>query len=98
MQICTVSSITKRGDLDSILKKCIKEEDVDQQPLYVDDIDECIKCKWCPTWSGSQLVKRVNQHCKRDRSHSKARSRENGQSQSELQGVQDIRSFLSQNS
>ena len=58
-------------DLDSRLAKCHQEDQIDEQPLYVDDADDAIKCAWCPGWSGSQ-VKRVNQHCKRDKSHLKA--------------------------
>ena len=76
------------------LEKCHKE-DVEPQPLHIDSIDECIKCKWCPNWAGSQ-VKRVNQHCKRDKCHLKARSREKEETQTEL-GVQYIRSFFATN-
>ena len=47
-------------DLDGRLKKCVQEENVETQPLYIDIADECIKCNWCPSWSGSQEVKRVN--------------------------------------
>ena len=74
-------SVTDLSALYKSLKKCHKE-DVDPQPLYIDSIDECIKCKWCPNWAGSQQVKGVNQHCKRDKCHLKARSREKGETQS----------------
>ena len=50
-------------DFDKAIEKCHKEE-TEEQPLYVDAGEECIKCKWCPEWKGSQQVKRVNQHCK----------------------------------
>ena len=85
--------ITDLSALYKPLEKCSKE-DVDPQPLYIDSID---KCKWCPNWAGSQQVKRVNQHCKRDKCHFKAHSREKGEMQTELEGVQDIRSFFATN-
>ena len=80
-------------DLNKRLKKCYKEIDIEIQPLYIDREEECY---WCPAWNGSQLVKRVNQHCKRDKSHMKAHMKAMGHSISdtELQGVQDIRTFF----
>ena len=80
--------------LDERLKKCFQEE-VEDQPLYIDIPDECIKCTWCPSWSGSQEVKRVNQHCKRDKCHAKAGMKLMGGGQdNDLHGMQDIRQFL----
>ena len=46
--------------LDERLKKCFNEDNVECQPLYIDNVDECIKCTWCPAWPGSQEVKWVN--------------------------------------
>ena len=41
-----------------------------------------------------QEVKRVNQHCKRDKSHQKARMKLMGHSDDSLHGMQDIRDFF----
>ena len=81
-------------DLDGRLKKCVQEENVETQPLYIDIADECIKCNWCPSWSGSQEVKRVNQHCKRDKCHTKARMKLMGVEDNILHGMQDNRQFF----
>ena len=84
----------KTVDLSDRLKKCV-QEDIESQPLYIDVADECIKCNWCPSWGGSQEVKRINQHCKRDKSHSKARMKLMGKDEdSTSHGTQDIRKFF----
>jgi len=43
----------------SDLRKCDKEDfsDDDDQPLHIDEAFKAIKCKWCPTWIGSQAAK-----------------------------------------
>lgn len=84
----------KTIDLTDRLIHCFKEDNVESQPLYIDTPDECIKCSWCPSWNGSQEVKRVNQHCKRDKSHQKARMKLMGHSDDSLHGMQDIRDFF----
>ena len=77
-----------------ILKKYSNEDSNESQPLYIDEPDECIKCFWCPSWSGSQEVKWVNQHCKRDKSHQKACMKLMGHSDDSLHGMQDIKDFF----
>ena len=82
-------------DLHAHLKKCCIEESIETQPLYIDGVDECIKCTWCHVWSGSQKVKRINQHYKRDKCHAKAHMRAKGYSESDSHGMRDIRDFFS---
>jgi len=79
--------------LDKILEKCMKEENIDNedQPLYIDDENECIKCQWCSLFKGSIEVRVINQHVKTAKSHLKYR--ESLQSE-QVQGVEDIRSYF----
>lgn len=46
-----------------------------EQPLYIDEPDEAIKCSWCPNWKGSQQTKVIDQHVKISASHLKARQK-----------------------
>ena len=93
LQIAESSSVFLTVDLDKAIQKC-HEEGPEEQPLYIDAIEECIKCKWYPGWQGSPQVKRVNQHCKRDKSHITARRKQSGEIQP-LKGVKDIRTYFS---
>ena len=99
MQITESPPLVTLSELDDRLAKCYKEPDLDEQPLFVDDTEDSIKCAWCSGWSGSQQVKRVNQHCKRDKCHLKARMKALGHPNPEpLEGVQDIRTYFSTSS
>ena len=69
IQITDSPPLVTLSDLDDRLAKCYKEPDLNEQSLFVDDTEDSIKCAWCSRWSGSQQVKRVNQHCKRDKCH-----------------------------
>jgi hypothetical protein len=50
--------------LEKSLSKCDKEDIAaeEDQPLHIDEATECIRCRWCPLWAGSQAVKVINQH------------------------------------
>ncbi len=63
--------VTYLSDLEKSLKKCDRET-TEEQPLYIDEGLSAIKCKWCPAWDGSQLVKVINQHV----THTLARRKE----------------------
>ena len=78
--------------LDKILEKCKKEESIDKedQPLFIDDENECIKCHWCSLFKGSIEPRVINQHVKIAKSHLK-----HWKSQSEqMEGATDIRSYF----
>ena len=47
----------KTVDLGVVLAKARKEENVPDQPLYVDEAEETIKCRWCTSFKGSQELK-----------------------------------------
>ena len=64
--------MTYTCDLQKALKKCDREE-IDDQPLYIDEGVGAIKCQWCPAWCGSQTVKVINQHVRKSKSHKAAR-------------------------
>lgn len=92
-----VSELTPKRSLNVILDKCDKEDlnstttDADQ-PLYADESCDKIKCKWCPSWSGSFQPRVINQHVRKSSSHQAARIKE----LKIPQPVQmDIRSFFS---
>ena len=79
------------------MARCDKEE-VPDQPLYIDEMDECVKCSWCPPWKGSRMAKVINQHMRKSVSHSKARNKSLNIEDPSTQGVQqDIRTFLTGN-
>ena len=67
--------VTYLSDLEKSLKKCDRET-TEEQPLYIDDGFSAIKCKWCPAWAGSQVVKVINQHVRKAKSHMLARKKE----------------------
>lgn len=75
-------SVTQLSDLDETLKKC-KKEVVDRQPLYVDDIDDCVNVSGVlgHSWL-NVLTNTVKETC-----HLKARSSQNN---SKLEGVKII--------
>ena len=78
--------------LDKILEKCVKEENIDKdQPLYIDDENECIKCRWCSLFKGSIEPRVINQHVKTAKSHLKYQKSIQPQ---QMQGVADIRSYF----
>lgn len=75
-----------------VLAKVKKEDNVDEQPLYIDD--DNIKCHWCSDhFKGSVLAKHLNQHVKNSRSHIRARRRMLG-NEGDDHGCQDIRNFF----
>ena len=89
----------KTVKLDTILDKCDKEDFSDsselEQPLFIAEESQKIKCSWCPTWVGSDSVKVANQHTRKAISHRTARIKELNLPQPQLRGVQtDIRSFF----
>lgn len=95
--------MTKRPKLEVIVGKCKKEDfsscsEPLEQPLYIDEPDEAIKCSWCPDWHGSQKTKVINQHVTKSVSHSKARKRHLCLSDEESDGESgrqlDIRTFF----
>ena len=59
----------KTVKLDTILDKCDKEDISDslglEQPLFIDEESQKIKCSWCPAWVGSDTVKVANQHTRK---------------------------------
>ena len=81
--------------LDKILEKCIKEESIDKedQPLFIDDENECIKCHWCSLFKGSIEPRVINQHVKTAKSHLKHRKSLLNQSE-QMQGATDIRLYF----
>ena len=81
-----------------ILSKCDDEKIPDgcapEQPLFIDESQQLIKCTWCSGWVGSSITKVINQHVRKSASHRAARSKKLNCSL-EDQGVnQDIRSFF----
>ena len=80
--------------LTMILEKTTKEEGLpadEEQPLYIDESNMVIKCRWCKDqFKGSCQLKHLNQHTKKSASHCQQRRRltERGVEQS------DIRDFL----
>ena len=94
--------VLKPVDLSGVLVKCKREDDVEEQPLHVDEGLECIKCTWCPDWKGSQETKVINQHTKTAKSHERERRRLRGEDvrqglEKAAQGVHDIRQFFTVN-
>ena len=87
--------ITYREDLDKALKSCDKEEGSGvEQPLYIDESTESIKCWWCPSWTGTIKVKVVNQHVRKAKSHLNARAAElNSSLQVNQTGVRQMNLF-----
>ena len=68
----------------------------DEQPLYIDESDRKIKCKWCgDLFKGSISLKHVNQHVNKAVAHKAARQRYFQLQAGEQNGMQDIRSFFS---
>ena len=89
----------KTVKLDLVLRKCDKEgvdESMEvEQPLFIDESVQKIKCSWCPTWVGANTTKVVNQHIRKAVSHQLTRIQELNLPQPESQGVQtDIRTFF----
>ena len=83
--------------LDEVLKKCLKEEGIqeDDQPLYIDTETESIKCHWCTLFKGSIEARVINQHVKKSKSHLKQRQYLcSGSSQDSTAGVMDIRDYF----
>ena len=86
--------------LDEILKKCHKEDSVqeDNQPLYIDAESESIKCHWCTLFKGSIEARVINQHVKTSKTHLKHRQLLcAGSSQETTAGVMDIRNYFPTN-
>ena len=84
--------------LDKILKKCHKEDSLqeDDQPLYIDAESESIKCRWCSLFKGSIEPRVINQHVKTSKTHLKHRREQllcSGSS-AETTGVVDIRTYF----
>ena len=79
--------------LDKVLEKCIQEDSIDKedQPLYIDDETECIKCRWCGLFKGSVEARVINQHVKTAKSHLKHKKSLHSK---QVQGVADIRSYF----
>ena len=77
-----------------ILEKTTKEERLpadEEQPLYIDESNMVIKCRWCKDqFKGSYQLKHPNQHINKAASHCQQRRHltERGAKQS------DIRDFL----
>ena len=82
--------------LDKILKKCHKEENIqeDDQPLYIDDESKSIKCHWCRLFKGSIEVRVLNQHAKTSKTHLKHQQSLCSESSEETTGVMDIRNYF----
>ena len=68
--------------------------EVQPQPLYIDEPDEAIKCTWCPDWHGSQKTKVVNQHVMKSASHLKARQKYLNLPETTPGRQLDIRTFI----
>lgn len=48
----------------------------EEQPLYIDEEDGLIKCKWCgKNFSGSQQMRCINQHVRKSATHKQARKK-----------------------
>ena len=48
----------------------------EEQPLYIDEEDGLIKCKWCgKNFSGSQQMRCINQHVRKSAAHRQARKK-----------------------
>lgn len=94
MQEDTLRSV----DLHAILAKATKEADMSDgdQPLFVDEGDETIKCRWCTLFKGSQELKHINQHTSKAASHQRARRKLLGGGNDDDRGENqlDIGSFL----
>ena len=80
-------------------EKCDKEDITDslgvEQPLFIEEQSQTIKCRWCPSWVGSSVVKVANQHTRKAVSHRLARIKELNLPQQAPLGLQtDIRSYL----
>ena len=71
---CTVSHERAFKSVDLVVK-CNREDEVEKQPLYIDEELECIICTWCLNWKGSQETKVINQHTKSAKSHDPERQR-----------------------
>ena len=89
----------KAAKLDMLLEKCDKEDITDslgvEQPLFIEEQSQTIKCRWCPSWVGSSVVKVANQHTRKAVSHRLARIKELNLPQQAPLGLQtDIRSYL----
>lgn len=85
----------KKPKLDEVLAKCDSEDTSTAvvpasvtQPLYIDEGEETIKCKWCCNWNGSQEVKVINQHVRKSKSHCSARVLELNLPQPKTTGAQ----------
>ena len=84
-------------DLESMLQRCKKEDDIndEDQPIYISWEEECLKCRWCLLSKGCIEVRVINQHVKSSKTHMKKLKRSSGSSNVESQGSQqDIRSFF----
>lgn len=82
------------ADIEKALGKCDKEEELssdEEQPLFIDEANECISCYWCPDWKGAIEVKVANQHVRKSKSHQQKRHKDDtGQSA----GIHDIRNYF----
>ena len=82
------------ADIAKALEKCDKEElsgSDEEQPLFLDEANECIMCNWCPNWKGAIEVKVANQHVRKAKSHQEKRRKDDtGQSL----GTRDIRNYF----
>jgi len=60
----------------------------EEQPLYIDEEDGLIKCKWCgKNFSGSQQMRCINQHVRKSATHKQARKKFLSANTSEDQSV-----------
>ena len=84
--------------LDKVLSKCKQEEGLDEtdQPLYIDEETETIKCRWCGLFKGSNEARVINQHVKSAKTHQQERQRHLHPNEltDPLEGVRDIRTFF----
>ena len=77
------------------MTRCDMEENVSEEPLHIDEPEETILCRWCPTWKGSIKTKVVNQHVRKAASHTNARKKIIGIEEQGPTGVyKDIRTFF----
>lgn len=80
-------------NLKKLLEKATKEEGISatEQPLYIDEDDEVIKCHWCgDQFKGSMQLKHINQHVKKAAFHCQKRRDITGKGAK----TRDIRNFF----
>ena len=84
--------------LSSVLEKCTKEAEVneEEQPIYICVEEETIKCRWCTGFKGSREARVINQHIKSAKTHLTNRQRQLNPDAlvDPLQGVRDIRTYF----